>query len=667
LVTFTPLPDDQPDVPAPAAAARPPAEIVSNEELFLNGLHLEQYRHATYDPEPYYQEALRRDPHDSRCNHALGLLRLRRGKFVEAEGYFRTAIARLTLRNPNPYDGESYYSLGLALRWQGRYAEAFDAFYKAIWNAAWQAAGYFELARLACRAGRLDKALELADRALVAHGHHHRARHLKIAVLRHLGRTEDALTETARAQQLDPLDFGSAYERFLLAGETSWRDLMRGYVHNFVEIALDYAHAGLFPDAIWLIDDAPRSDPMVEYYLGWFHLQAGDVETADRHFRAAATLPPDYCFPHRLEAVPALKAAIARQPDDARAPYYLGNFWYAHRQYEDAIACWESARNLDPTFATVHRNLGLAYMNKRHDPDRALASYERAFELDRTDARVFYELDQLHKRMGESPQDRLARLEQNLALVDRRDDLTLERVTLLNLLGRHAKALDVLMTRNFHPWEGGEGKVTGQYVIGLVESAKTSLYGGDYRAAVDFLERAQVYPHNLGEGKLAGVQENHIFYYLAQAYEGMGQAGDARRFDERASVGLSEPTSPLYYNDQPPDMIFYQGLARQKLGQSDVARSIFQKLIDYGEAHLNDSVMMDYFAVSLPDFLVFDDDLTQRNRVHCRYMIALGHLGLGNTAEAAQRFAAILEQVPHHVGAAIHQKLLMQTLAGGRL
>ena len=667
LVAFTPLPDGRPDVPAPATAARPPVEIASNEELFLNGLHLEQYRHATYDPEPYYQEALRRDPYDSRCNNALGLRRLRQGKFAEAEACFRKAIERLTLRNPNPYDGEPYYNLGLALRWQGRYAEAFDAFYKAIWNAAWQTAGYFELARLACRDGRLDEALDLADRALAAHWRHHRARHLKIAVLRCLGRTDEALDEIERSQQLDPLDFGSAYERFLLAGDASWRDLMRGYVHNFIEIALDYAHAGLFADAIRLLDQAPRTDPMIEYYLGWFHLQAGDAGMADRHFRAGAALPPDYCFPHRLEAVPALLAAIARQPDDARAPYYLGNFWYAHRQYEDAIACWERARALDPTFPTVHRNLGLAYMNKRHDPDRALASYERAFELDRTDARVFYELDQLSKKTGEPPENRLARLEQHLDLVDRRDDLTLERATLLNLLGRHAEALDILMNRSFHPWEGGEGKVTGQYVIALVELAKQSLHARDYGAAVDYLERAQVYPHNLGEGKLAGVQENHIFYYLARAYEGMGRTGEARQFDEKASIGLSEPASPMYYNDQPPDMIFYQGLARQKLSQPDAAQSIFRKLIDYGETHMNDAVMMDYFAVSLPDFLVFDDDLAQRNRIHCRYMIALGHLGLGHTAEAAQQFAAILEQVPHHLGAAIHHKLLMQTLAGERL
>ena len=31
------------------------------------------------------------------------------------------------------------------------------------------------------------------------------------------------------------------------------------------------------------------------------------------------------------------------------------------------------------------------------------------------------------------------------------------------------------MGRNFHPWEGGEGKVTGQYVAILVEMAKAHI------------------------------------------------------------------------------------------------------------------------------------------------------------------------------------------------
>jgi len=184
LLSFTPLPETKPDIPTPASPARPPAEIESNEELFLNGLHLEQYRHATYPPEPYYLEALRRDPLDARCNNAMGLLLYRRGRFAEAETYFRAAIQRQTLRNPNSYDGEPYYNLGLSLKMQGRYAEAKDAFYKSVWNAAWQAAGYFELARLACRAGNYEEAFDLVEQSLRRNTANHRARHLKIALLR---------------------------------------------------------------------------------------------------------------------------------------------------------------------------------------------------------------------------------------------------------------------------------------------------------------------------------------------------------------------------------------------------------------------------------------------------------------------------------------------------
>jgi len=82
------------------------------------------------------KEALRRSPGDIRCNNAVGLWLLKRGQFAKAESYFRTAIKTITKRNPNPYDGEPYFNLGLSLKLQGRSDEAFDAFYKAAWNDA---------------------------------------------------------------------------------------------------------------------------------------------------------------------------------------------------------------------------------------------------------------------------------------------------------------------------------------------------------------------------------------------------------------------------------------------------------------------------------------------------------------------------------------------------
>ncbi len=57
---------DAPEVkpmPDPASAAQVPEAIASIEQLFLTGQHLEQYRHATWDPMDYYREALRREHH----------------------------------------------------------------------------------------------------------------------------------------------------------------------------------------------------------------------------------------------------------------------------------------------------------------------------------------------------------------------------------------------------------------------------------------------------------------------------------------------------------------------------------------------------------------------------------------------------------------------------
>ena len=46
----------------------------------------------------------------------------------------------------SPYDGEPLYQLGLSLKFQGKMQEAYDAFYKATWNGAWQDAAFYQLA-----------------------------------------------------------------------------------------------------------------------------------------------------------------------------------------------------------------------------------------------------------------------------------------------------------------------------------------------------------------------------------------------------------------------------------------------------------------------------------------------------------------------------------------
>ena len=80
----------------------------------------------------------------------------------------------------------------------------------------------------------------------------------------------------------------------------------------------------------------------------------------------------------------------------------------------------------------------------------------------------------------------------------------------------------------------------------------------------------------------------------------------------------------------------------------------FQKLVDYGRQHLEDVVKTDYFAVSLPDLLIFEEDLSERNRKHCLFMMSLGLRGLGREAEADACTKQLLAMDNAHQGIRIH-------------
>lgn len=207
--------------------------------------------------------------------------------------------------------------------------------------------------------------------------------------------------------------------------------------------------------------------------------------------------------------------------------------------YDDAIKCFEQSIGLGCDFATPYRNLSLLYYNVMNDADKALKLLETAYSMDETDARVLYELDLLKKRIGVSPNERLEFLNQHLNIVNTRDDLYLEYITLLNLTEQYDKALNHIMAHKFHPWEGGEGKVPEQYLFSNIALALE-------KQDINYLLSTFEYPHNLGEGKLYGAQENRQNYYLGCAYENQGEFDLAKDCFIKASSGISEPASAMY-------------------------------------------------------------------------------------------------------------------------
>ena len=644
-------------IPDSAEAALPPEQVKTNEQLYLTGLHLEQYRHATWSPVNYYKEGLRRDPNDIRCLNALGLWFIRKGRFDRAEKYLRKAVKLITKRNPNPYDGEPIYNLGLALKYQGKMEEAYERFWKSTWNKAWADAGYFEAAKISTMQGRYEEALDEIDRCLNNNWHNHRARALKAAILRKLDKKEMAMALIDESLSFDLFNYGCRYERYLLSHDKDELDemttMLRRSAQNYDEIALDYCASGLFDEACALWDIAIKEDattPMTYYYMGWVTLRQGDAVEANTWFELAEKQSTDYCFPNRPEDVQALNIAMVMNPDGAHAPYYLGCLYYAARQYALAIEKWELSIQLDPTFPTVWRNLALGRFNKQDRQQEALEYMEHAFHLDENDERVLMELDQLYKRLHRPHEERLAFLQQYPQLIERRDDLVLEEITLLNETGRYEEAMKKLDTHIFHPWEGGEGKVPAQYQICRVELAKQAINAKEYDKAIHLLGECLEYPHHLGEGKLYGAQENDFYYLLGVAYHALGRIEKARECWENATKGPQEPAAAMYYNDAKPDKIFYQGLALYKLGRDGEAHGRFFKLINYGKQHIFEKQVMDYFAVSLPDLLIWEDSLDMKNLIHCKYMLALGYYGMGDKEKALTYLAEVEALDNNHQG-----------------
>ncbi len=684
LAAYRPQPTSEQPVPPPAVEPLPPAEMRSADELYLTGLHLDQYRHATRCPTLYWHEALRRDPLDARCNDALGLRHLKRGEFNAAERHFRNAIERLTHRNPNPEDGAPFYHLGLCLRYQldawdskttnksthpsrrhGKrsaepdpreklFSAAYDAFYKATWNHAWQSPAFHALGEMDCRRQDWAAALDHLERSLRLNTENLRARDLRAIVLRKLGESDAAEEILRETLALDPLDW---WARHLLGEE------IKCNLQTCFDLALDNARAGLFADAIRLLrrrleghssGSLPPEDagaaPMLYYYLGWLEEQSGDDTAALYYYRKGGKQPQDYCFPSRLEEIAVLSAAIRAHPADARAPYYLGNLLYDRRRHEEAIRLWERGAHLEPDFSVVWRNLGIGYFNIESRPAKARRAYEQALRVNPSDPRLLYERDQLWKRLGVSPRIRLRELEKHPGLVEKRDDLSLEFCALYNQTGQPATARTILENRRFQPWEGGEGLALGQHVRTHLALGRRALHEGDAATARNHFAQALTSPPNLGEAKHLLANQSDIHYWLGVAEQKLGNRRAAKAHWQTAATfrGDFQEMSVRRFSE----ITYFSAMAWGRLGNEPRQKRLLEQLLAYAEQLQTAEAKIDYFATSLPTMLLFEDDLQARQVTQALFLQAQAHLGLGNRSRARRLLASVLKRDPNHAAAA---------------
>ena len=619
-----------PPLPAPTPMPAASAEIKSNDELFVIGDNFEKFR-DTEKALTYYEEALRRDPGDIRCNTSLGLLRLKEGQFQNALEYFDKALER------EPYFAQARYYKGLAHLWLGQPAEAEKHFNRSSYDQAYYAGAHFELAQLCTSQGRYATALEHIERSIQGNGDNSEAYAVKALILNRAGRYVEALAVADKIQAMDPLDFLSLTEKYFSLANLGREEekqkvydqalaLSRLDSQNYIELAIRYARCGQYQHAARvlgiLVEKGEKVSPLVYYYLAYYEHLLGREEDAARYRLEGGKQSPQYCFPNRLESFPVLEWAIEQNGEDGRALYYLGNLLRSKSRTEEAIAAWEKSVKYDQNNVVAYWDLGESWMIKR-DLQKARAAYEKAVTADPSAAMALEDLDRINQMLKMSNPERIALLEKNMETVTSRDPLLKRLVSLYVQTGRYDDALKWLKEHHFRSWEG-RYDVHQYWVESNIEKGDQEFKANNYMKALELYQLSLTYPFNLEVAEQPRASHARNRYKVALALEALGKKKEARQTFEQVAAEKSRPDSPYQY---------YRGKALEKLGRKDEALKAFEQLLAAAEERRETE------NEHIEEGVNFDPGRNMESLRHYKRYLALEGLGRQSEAEAERKIA----------------------------
>lgn len=669
------------DVERPHPADRPktPSEYETVEELLLAAQRLEEFHNARVDAIPYYEEALKRDPLNSRANVNLGIFYARQAEWTKAEKHLQNAYMRLTglhympevdktgiLYHTNPKDGEMLYYLGVVSLQLGKTKEAEAFFWKSTWYPGFQSASHLYLSQIYWAQGKTADALSAVDNSIALSGNSTQSKFNKAYYLSKLGKVAEARVLLNENIAFDHLDFLSRIYLAMLdknnAGISETIAHMGIPLQEVVEVTTFMNAVGAYDDAVSLLDYVMAScpkfastpmqknavepftvSPLLNYMAGYYSNLAGKKEQALSYYQKAATMSPDYFFPSRVEELNMLNDVIATNPSDSKAYYYLGNLLYFYNQTEDAVLAWQKSAEVAPNYGMVYRNLGFVADEKLGDKLAAVDYYKKAIAIDNTNPKFFNELDILEEELKVPSKERLARMDKNKQTIFKHDDATSRLVYLYVENGDYDKALSILNTRHFRVWEGGR-TVYNQFVDAHILKGINFLDKKQNKKALDEFLVAGTFPRNLETNELStGPIVARVAYFQGLAYKALGQNDKAAEaFHKCISASTASSRNS---GGTTNDSKYYLALSHRQLGDEAACNNVLSEMITLADAQLNSTA-----PTTVDIYSKFGEDGSgDAIKAQNLYLKGLAKFAQGNKAEAKTLFTQSLEFAPSSV------------------
>jgi tetratricopeptide (TPR) repeat protein len=531
------------------------------EGLYLAGMRFEQERlyHQALEK---YLGCLSHEPRHLRVLARTAELYARRGEYSKGLEYAAKAL------DISMYDPEANYVFGVLARRLGRLTDAKETLGWASRGMEYRSPAYVQLAEIAASEGNFSLALDYAEKAQDSNRYNSSACEVEALASRKLGKSDAARRALDRLAEFDPLDHLGRFERYLLEPTEGRLSEFKSMVRNelphesYLEMAMFYVRTGCAADAVTLLKNAPVQ-PEVYAWLAYLLKDEAPAESAAILDKALG-LSPLLVFPFREESIPVFEWAMATKPSDWKPKYYLGLIFWGKGRIDETRELFArcDAADFAPFF------LARGYLERDGSPEKALADFNRAVEIDGKNWRVWHNLAGFLQAIGRNKEalDVTAKAaglfpDEVLVLVD-------QVKSLLNL-SRNDEAAAVVDRIQALPYEGASD-IYGLYVRAHVAVALDRMGKGDWPAAVEQLEKSKLYPETLGTGAPAAPDVRLQDYLEVLCQEKMGntaRAGEIRK----AILDYTER-----HGDERGPNSYFGALALEKVGESGKALEIFK-------------------------------------------------------------------------------------------
>lgn len=615
--SFEPMPETIPDNPTLD-------KLQTAQELYLLGVHAEQYRDPAIRPDGYWREAIRRDPEYVPALTALATWELDHFRVEEAFNYAIAAWNKVTVRNNHPESGELQYVMGRILEAMNEPNKAWDWYMQSAWAQDSRAKALTRAAMISGRKGNYVAMADLAQKALVYQAHNETAQLILAVALKQMKKNAEAKKVLEALTEYDALNVTLRAIKYG-ATEQFYATLQSDPAQSVLDAAAELSEMGQNLLAAELLDKLPVKTDMTEYVRGYL---------LDKSKSVKGPWNVGIAYPFRLIEYKALQAEMEENPEDWKAAGLYACLMYAFGNYQTAADIWNILCQKDSQNYLHFRNLAVAYYSHLNLREEALFLLNEALKRKPDDGQLIFETAYLMNRLNIEPENTIDFLKHHNSS---REDVAIELCRALNMAGYYQKTIKFMSARDFIPCEGGEHAVAEQYMFAWHALGRKELAKGNTTKALNCFRKAQVLPQNLGAGLW-----NDVLLVPHRCYEAICllTLGKKEKADELLDWILMLKQD--YFTDMNlPELPCWQAKALRLKGRFSEAQTM---LTDISRAQTMALTAVDAgYKKTTPFFISYMENAKELREAGCYWVLAMVHFAADDRDLAVQFASQSLE------------------------